>query len=83
MTIIIMTHTWLVENQEQKLVCVGQVFNSSTITRHSLNQTQGEPREEMGEIVQKNSSWILQLYAGPPKKQNIAPSCLLHFSGPQ
>ena len=59
MTIIIMTHTWLVENQEQKLVCVGQVFNSSTITRHSLNQTQGEPREEMGEIAQKNSQFFL------------------------
>ena len=56
--IIIAVHPWLVENPGQKAGCDGQqVFTSSAITRHSLNQTQGETRQEMGEIAQKIPSF--------------------------
>ena len=56
-------HPWQVENPGQKAGCVGQqVFTSSPITRHSLNQTQGETRQEMGEIAQKNAQFLSLIF---------------------
>ena len=56
-------HPWQVENPGQKAGCVGQqVFTSSPITRHSLNQTQGETRQEMGEIAQKNAQFLILIF---------------------
>ena len=40
----------------------GQVFTSSAIRRHSLNQSQGEPQEEMGEIAQKIPDFFSRIF---------------------